>query len=54
MNVMIRATVAALALSGSAAYVSLTTTAPKTIVKASRIWVPTCPPDGKQSCGMGK
>lgn len=53
MNFVIRTAVAALALTGSAAYVNLSTVPSKPIVtKTNNMPVPTCPPDGKHSCGM--
>ncbi len=55
MNAIVRTAVAALALTGSAAYVHISATPAKPIVvKTSNMPVPMCPPDGKQACGWEK
>ena len=53
MNAIVRTAVVALALTGSAAYVNLSTAPAKPVlVKSSWAPVPMCPPDGKHTCGM--
>ena len=55
MNAIIRTTVAVLALTGSAAYVNLSTGSIKPIaVKTNSMPVPTCAPGGQNGCGIGR
>ena len=54
MNAIIRTAVAALALTGSAAYVNLSTGSAKPVVKTNTMPVPTCPPGCKDGCGIGR